>query len=263
MLISNASYCQKRVRIEGSFMIVAIGSDGIMVASDSRANFADSNDPAHTPLGYFDFVQKTFILKNRMTISSTGMGIIGQYFEYYLVKDFEKYTLLDQKVYDLLKTYDAYLKSVCDEKTYAALENSRIACGYENGKPYLCYYEPKEPYRFINETYIESGGSIFPKLYDKKLTCDSLGKLAKKAIYQFAADNKKKSLIGGLINIAKVTSENVIWLENEPKPKWKTVTDFLEAYINKKATITFTSEANKKKLLEILAIDYPQIFNKK
>ena len=84
LTLVSSSYSQiiirdsSNLKVKGSFFIIAQGSDGIMVAADSRSVIFNNFDSSHTPLAYFDSTQKAFIV-GKNVIVFTGSGLYGNW----------------------------------------------------------------------------------------------------------------------------------------------------------------------------------------
>ena len=256
-----AAVCQTHIGMHGSFFIAAIGSDGIMVATDSRVSFFDWRDPKREILGYFDDMQKTVPI-GKYVFASNGQGLVGSKLVPSVLSDFFLKVKPLPQLNLLLFVVTKFIKDNTDQRSYQIFaSNILIAAGYEDGMPAIYALKPIEN-RFdsvVQFGCFEADNTVFDQRNSWRLPCKQLGQMAETAILQYAKDKKNK-YIGGPIRTIQITPDRTIWLKNAPKSFWKTDKDFLLDYKAGKVKITFTSPQNKERWQKLMALDHPDLF---
>jgi|GEM_PF-7003613 len=248
---TNNAFSQK-VGINSSFFIAAIGSNGIMIASESRGSIYDQTDSSHSILAYCDEEQKTAIM-GADGFAETGNGLYGGVFFKGVIHRFAMVSLKPPPLSHLFANLLYFCQQDMPVSVYNLFaSNLMVAAGYENGKPTICYYNGILKNKgCINTTgYFESDTTIFKDLYSDTISCENLGKIAIKAIYKYAKDNNKQS-IGGPVRILKIDSSGTYWIENKPIFNWNYFSDFLSDYNKHKVKLQYTSKKNIKKVKEL------------
>lgn len=243
-------------KISGSFVITAIGSDGIIMASEARANIFDRRDIKQEPIGYFDTIQKVFP-KNNMAIAETGQGVIADVFFSALINDF--YTKLDNCSADnILPSLIDYANSFLPKEIHHDFFNQKLfSAGYHNSIPTICHFNNQQIPNLgcITEGYIQSDKTIFGDKYSSKMNCRELAQLADEAIKEYASHFDRWKTIGGPTSVLQITQSKTEWLLNQPvTPKWTYVHEFIADYKSKSVSINLIEPYTKEDLHAILGI---------
>jgi hypothetical protein len=243
-------------KISGSFVLIAIGSDGIIMASEARANIFDRRDTKQTPVGYFDTIQKVFP-KDSMAIAETGLGVIGNIFFSALINDFYSKSV-NCTVNDALPALIDYANKFLLKETHQDFFNQKLfSAGYDNSIPIICYFNNQQiPYLgCITEGFIESDKTIFGDKYSRKMNCQELAQLAEDAIKEYASQSDRWKTIGGPISVLQITKTNTQWLLNQPViQKWTNVQEFITDYQSENVSINLIDPFTKDDLHTILGI---------
>lgn len=251
ILLFAHAICKPQLSLKGSFMIIAKGTDGIIIASDSRGSFYDNSAAAKKPLAYHDSVQKCFIIR-KTAMAITGDGLYGQMFFNGIIDNFtliHKNSLL--KPSNTLEVFMKYCKMVMPEILYNQISTNTMATvGYEGDKAILCYYLPNNGKIICTDKfdYIESARSEFYDLYKASMSCKDLGLIAQNSILKYAINENKKYDIGGPIRIIFMNKKEVKWMNYKPAFNWKTAQEFIKDYRKGKVSIQFLSAQNKSRL---------------
>jgi hypothetical protein len=255
----NFSFSQKNVGVKGSFLIAAFSSDGIIVATDSRGVFYDTDLKDINPLAYFDYVAKSFVIGN-CVVAETGNALYGNMFLCKIIEEFKKEYPKPMLVSKLLSNLLFFCETHMDKKTFDMFKkNKLIVAGYEKGTPLICYYEDGET-KCIKDNFIQSGSSNFNKLYNKNLNSKQLSLIATNAINDYAKKSNQTYIIGGEISVSQITEKGVFWIQNTPKCQWDYIESMLLLVRENKVKLNYTSQKNKKALDALLKKNYPNIF---
>jgi hypothetical protein len=243
-------------KISGSFVITAVGSDGIIMASESRANIFDRTDTKQTPVGYFDTIQKVFP-KDNMAIAETGQGVIANTFFSALINDFYC-KLVNCSAKDVLPALIEYVNRFLPKEIHQDFFNQKLfSAGYNNSIPTICYYNNQQTPNFdcINHGFIQSDKTIFGNKYSGKMKCQELALLAEEAIKEYASHSDRWKTIGGPISVLQITRTNTEWILNQPvTPKWTYVNEFITAYKSESVLINLIEPHTKGDLDAILGV---------
>lgn len=227
-----------------SFQIAAFASDGIMLATESRANFYNRGSNDTTPLAFYDETPKIFIVKN-IAFSSTGSGIVGDYTLKFIFEEFEKSLNSNILIASALTTFFNFCKSRLPTEFLKTLLNNEIyAITYENKTPFITYYKNGQII-FSENDFIYSDDCEFSKFYNKNLTCSELGDIAENAIYEYAISKDMTNTIGGNVSVLKVTNNGFEWVKNKPIYKWNTVNEIIQSCKKEEIKLNFTSLENE------------------
>lgn len=237
------------IGVKGSFMIAAIGKDGIIVATETRGNIFDKRDKKETPIGYYDGVQKEFVI-GKTVLANTGKGVIGNAFFAAIIKDFTDKLIQYPSVDNFFNMFSEYCKKyVPKELNGQVLSNLMLVAGFQNEKPIICYYQKSEEGCIENEGYIESDTTIFKEKYSKNHTCDRLARLAEKAIKKYSNQNDNWKTIGGEVCIIKITNENgPVWVKKVDFKEWKYTDELIKDYYEGKLEINLIEPFKKENL---------------
>ena len=248
------SYSQAKIGIHGSYIIAAIGKDGIILAGDSRANIYNTDDKNQSPIAYFDSVQKIFLLNDDVALGSMGSGIISNVFFDAIVNKFRA-SEPNQQPGKIIGNFLKYCKEIMPLEAYTQITNNElISIGYKNNTPTICAYSKRDGidtcinYGFICGDGLSDFDSMYYSLQNK--TCFNLALIAEKAIERYAVKYHKQNIIGGKIMALKITPNTAInWILNKPKEmKWIYLSDFVKDYYNGKVLVKLTNGHNKKEL---------------
>ncbi|MDX9880786.1 MAG: hypothetical protein RBS73_01895 [Prolixibacteraceae bacterium] len=237
------------IGIKGSFMIAAIGSDGIIVASETRGNIFDLRDKKETPIAYFDGVQKEFII-GKTVLASTGKGAIGNVFFSAFINDFKSNLINYPPVDIFFNVLSDYYKQKIPQSLHHEIEsNLMLVAGFKDGQPMICYFQNSEINCIQNDGFIESAATFFQDKYSKNHSCDVLGKMAIDAIKDYSKQNDNWKTIGDEVSVIKITKENEpIWLNKIDFIKWIYITDLIDEYNEGDFQISLIPPFSKKDL---------------
>lgn len=242
--------------ISGSFVITAIGSDGIIMASEARANIFDRKDAKQTPVGYFDTIQKVFP-KDNMAIGETGQGVIANVFFSTIINDFYS-KLVNCSTNNVLPSLIDYANRFLPMEIHHDFFNLKLfSAGYNNSIPTICYFNNQQTPNFgcITNGFIQSDKTIFGDKYSGRMNCKELAQLAEEAIKEYASHSDRWKTIGGPISVLQITQSNTEWLLNQPvTPKWTYVHEFIADYKSKSFSINLIEPHTTDDLHAILGI---------
>jgi hypothetical protein len=240
-----------QIGIKGTFIIVAIGNDGIMIASDSRGVIYDTKDSTKRILAIYDSINKSFLIKNQIALVSTGDAVIGDKFLESIIKNYEKNLKICPNIKELLIDFYKYCKDTLpDDVNTLFFVNKMICAGFENNVPVICLSQDGELVATIGDGIIESYKTILSEkykneLYSKKLSCYELGLLAEKTITEYAVKSKLTEIIGGKIRILHLKPGGYEWIKNKPSRfKWTKGSEFIQDVKLGNVYINYTSTEN-------------------
>ena len=245
-----------KFKISGSFVITAIGADGIIMASEARANIFDRRDSSQTPVGYFDSIQKVFP-KNNIAIAETGQGVIANVFFSALINDFYN-KLASYQADNLLQNLIHYANQFLPKEIHSEFYNQKLfSAGFIGTKPQISYFNNQQSPSFgsISEGFIQSDKTIFGDSYSSKMSCQELSQLAEESIKVYASHFERWKTIGGPISVLKITPAGCTWLLNKPlEQKWTYVDEFISDYKSNKFRINLIDPFSEGDLKSILGI---------
>jgi 20S proteasome alpha/beta subunit len=240
------------IGVKGSFMIAAIGKDGIIVATETRGNIFDLRDEKETPIGYYDGVQKEFIIGSTV-LANTGKGAIGNVFFSAVINEFKAKLIVYPPVDAFFNVFKEFYNSCMPKKFQDQIEsNLMLVAGFKEGKPMICYFQNSAVGCIESEGYVESDTTIFADKYTKNLSCDLLAELAKDAIKKYSERKENWKTIGGDVCIIKITkAEGPSWLKKIDFRKWVYTTDLIKDYNAGKVNINLIVPFKKEDLEKV------------
>lgn len=227
---------QSGFRFGGTFIGAAITEDGIIVASDSRSTFLDTEDRR---MGYIDGMPKIFVGQASAVAVSGLTSIDKELFSSFIRRSDFLFT----------RTPEEILFGVLVWLPFRNSENvALLSAGFPQGQPTICAKPPMLPQDCTRYGYYTSKpASAFRQWFG------SLGRLPKpadaaaalkRAIQDSAAGD---SSVGGPISILHLRKNAApLWLENRPSDNgWATICDIVRAYRQGRAEVGFaTSKAD-------------------
>ncbi len=246
---------ENKLGIKGSFVIATICQDGILIATESRANIYDRSKDEQIPLAYFDTIQKVFPIE-RFAIAETGQGLIGDVFFSTIVKDFSSSAKID-KPQDVLPLFLDYSKNTMHPNIYEDLQNQILfSAGYDNGEPIIGYFNKNQHPQlgFVNGNgIIESDKTIVAEINFSEILCDIGADMLVEAIEEYAGIGERWKTIGGPISVLKITKDSTEWIRNEPEvQRWDVVSQMIEEYKKDNSIIQLVSEEYQDKIDDLL-----------
>jgi hypothetical protein len=243
-------------KISGSFVIAAIGCDGIIMASEARANIFDRRDTMQTPVGYFDSIQKVYPIDN-LAIAETGQGVIANVFFSAIINDFYG-RLVNCGANEVLPALIEYAYKFLPRDIQQDFFNQKLfSAGYHNSVPIICYFNKQQTSSLgcITEGFIQSDITIFGDKYSCKMNCQELALLAEEAIKEYASHSDRWKTIGGPISVLQITKTSTEWLLNKPvAQKWTYVHEFITDYQSENVSINIIDPHTKDDLHALLGI---------
>ncbi|MCL5029772.1 MAG: hypothetical protein M1480_12240 [Bacteroidetes bacterium] len=241
LMATNINYAQQFnscLSVEGSFVIAAICKDGIIIASDSRANIFDKRNQLQEPIAYFDSIQKIYPIGIN-AIAETGQGLILNLFFSAIIKSYKANTV-SLTIENLLPSFINYCKNNYPPELFREMRKQKLfATGYIGTMPTICYYNEDQPtgsFGCIQKSgFIESDSTLLYEYRNQldKMSSDEVADLAIKAINDYAKNNDNWKTIGGQINVLLVTPQGTKWVKNMPPPqRWTYIQDFIGDFIN-------------------------------
>jgi 20S proteasome alpha/beta subunit len=228
---------KSNIGTKGSFMIAAIGKDGIIVATETRGVVFDKRDKKETPIGYYDGIQKEFIIGTTV-LANTVKGAIGNVFFSAVINDFKAKLIAYPPVDAFFNVFKEFYNSCMPKEFQDQIEsNLMLVAGFKEGKPMICYFQNSAVGCIESEGYVESDTTIFADKYTKNLSCDLLAELAKEAITKYSRQKDKWKTIGGEVCVIKITKAyGPTWMNKINFRKWiytnELIKDYNEGRIN-------------------------------
>jgi hypothetical protein len=247
-----------RLLLKGSFVIAAICRDGIVLASESRANIFDKTDREQKPIAYYDGIQKLFPIRS-VAMAETGQGLILNVFFSAFVSQFAQATLTNLKVDELLPMFINYCEQQFPLASQEIKKQKLFSAGYINNRPTICYFnidQPQGPFGCIQDSgFIESDQSLLAEYASQlsSLSAQKLATVAKEAIQSYASHGERWKTIGGSIDVLLVTRNRCRWLDKSPTRNWKYIQDMIRDYRDGKLQLNLIPPATRKQLDDLLA----------
>lgn len=242
--------------LHGSSLVAGIGTDGIIIASDSRLVIRDDEDPGRPGLAFYDGFQKIYPIRN-FAIGIKGTAIVGDVFISALISVFEAEMPKNIMIDSLLVHFILFCRKKLSKVFFHQVTgNIMIAIGYKKGVPMICVFQKENnqlKYTSGPMDCIETdpGGFCNPKR--RKLNCDELAVLARATLLIVYLKYDRVN-VGGPTAILKISPNNQIqWLIRPSAPKtWITLKDFASDYFNKKFELRFFKAEFKRRTDKLL-----------
>ena len=134
-----------RLLLKNSFVIVAIRKDGIILASESRANIFDKTDREQKPIAYYDGIQKIYPIGS-VAMAETGQGLILNAFFSAIVNQFTQATSSSLRADQLLPVFISYCEQQFPSEAVNEIRRQKLfAAGFIDGHPTICYFNERQP----------------------------------------------------------------------------------------------------------------------
>ena len=225
------------IRVKGSFVIAAICKDGIIVASDSRGTFKDTQGRR---IAYYDTNQKIFPIGNNL-IADTGYASLNDRKVSFLsefMARFANSSYSRVEVNQLPASYFNYASQVLSERGgESAKVQTLVFAGFEHHKPLLCVYEGEgsRATKCSNVGYLSSPKQQIAGLEKaSKLSFQEAARVMQATIEDYAAAVQPGS-VGGPVVIRTITRFESRWFDKIPDwPHWSSFADLAEDYKNER-----------------------------
>lgn len=219
--------------VKGTLIIEAIGSDGIILAADSRAGWIRH---MYSPVEkYRDSVPKIFLIKNSGLVAFYGVENYDGKGPEEVIKQFEAIPFNDSS-YRLFKYFVNYLADKYPiTESNGFKHNIYISGLYRNGEPAIIVGNLSKPtneisnVRMRNDSFYTTSPDCtkyFSNLYKDNMSTEQLIPIIKKA-FQYMSKIDTTYTIGGPITIVKVSRDNSIhWIQNDFRgyeSQWKQI----------------------------------------
>lgn len=249
-----------RAILKGSFVIAAICKDGIVLASESRANIFDKTDENQEPIAYYNGIQKIFPVGSA-AMAETGQGLILNVFFSTIVSQFTQELRVDLRVNQLLPAFISYCEQRLPPSAVSEVKRQKLfSAGYIESHATICYFnqdQPDAPFGCIQDSgFIQSDITLLTE-YAQELPTMPANKvmdLAIEAIETYAAKAERWKTIGGPIDVLLVSEKGCRWLgKNSPTKDWKYIQDLIIAYRAGELEINLIPPADREQLENLLA----------
>jgi len=208
-------------RVGGTFIGAIIAEDGIVVGSDSRSTFLDTN---RRHMGYVDGMQKIYVSKGAAVAISGLTSVEGELFPTFVARNS---FLLDRSADEVLFGFSSWLP----------FENSTgvllLSAGFIKGKATVCVRSVVQPQACRTNGVMANKPSPFLQTWISQQKAPPKGAAAaaalKSAILESAATD---ATVGGPITLVQLRLDSApVWIENPPRDAgWKTICDLVRAY---------------------------------
>jgi len=217
----------------GTFIGVIVAEDGIVIGSDSRSTFLDSNGK---PVGYVDRIPKIYVDHGAALAVAGLTSVEDELFGSFIRRNNH---LLQSSTDEIL--YDVALKLPLRNTTNVVM----ISAGFVGGAPLICAKVPVEPQTCRKAGYFankESPGlrRWFQSRNGRGFKVKDAAPALERAIRE-AAD--LDSAIGGPISLLGLSNDGTdAWIQNPPNDNgWTRVCDIVSAYRSGGTLIFFTN----------------------
>jgi hypothetical protein len=231
---------------KGTFFIVAVCKDGIVIGVDSRVSFTMNRQDSvyKIPEAYFDPIQKVFAIRDFAMVMAGKASFNGRSIESQ-IKSFDSTIVNEDSLLQIVNLWHRFALKVDDNM----LQQKVVFAKYENGNPTLIIPEATRYIKTIDkENFITYDTSDFENHYKNRYSCKKMAKIIKRDIYAYAIKMNKKEIIGGPISLLKISPDNKItWLSKIQYLHYTTDKDIWSKYKNGELKIKFTSEEGKER----------------
>jgi len=248
-----------RLPLKGSFVIAAICRDGIVLASESRANIFDKTDREQKPIAYYDGIQKLFTIGS-VAMAETGQGLILNAFFSAFVNQFAQARSSSLRVDQLLPMFINYCEQQFPSVAVQEIKRQKLfSAGHINNHPTICYFnvdQPLRPFGCIQDSgFIESDLTLLAEYADQlpSLSAERVAALSKEAIESYAREGERWKTIGGPIDVLLVTRSSCRWLDKSATRNWNCIQDLIRDYRDGKLELNLIPPATRKQLEDLLA----------
>jgi hypothetical protein len=238
----------------GTLIIATITPESIVIASDSRVVYYQTDDHSRPPLAYFDSIRKIYKLK-QFIVGIVGATSIGTVYYDKVINDFNKISFHDTGLANTFRVFKSYL-----DKTYPLtsfperISNKFIGAGYVNGKPGII---SMNSYKILDSISIgtmfsEQGVEKYAQANLNKFT--SLSNWLENIIYDYAKGENKIAKVGGAISIVQISKKNEVkFIKNDfSNRNYKSLTEFYELVKNNNIKFVCVSPNCRETLLQVM-----------
>jgi 20S proteasome alpha/beta subunit len=226
----------------GSFTIAAICKDGILMASDTRSECSVRKDT----VGYYDTVQKVFIVNN-FAVANSGAALMGSDFFYHYIKEFRK-TDTNCRAKDFLNNFLVFIKSKYPVYFDDFVNDPLIVAGYDKGAPYILETK-KGKFNAEKSTGFKESDSLiyFTNDFFSAISCKDAAEIIERCIKDSVSKFHLETTTGGPLMALMITKDNKpAWIKNAPaNDPCETTRAFIEAYNQGKLNFHFFSRELK------------------
>jgi hypothetical protein len=239
--------------VHGSFAVVIICKDGIVVAADSRGTIQNS---LGKQLGYYDEVQKVFVL-NHNVLAYTGLETIQNLYFGAMVRDFSKNSPKD--VQQVATAFSAYSNSFPSKAKAQLLNQELLLAGYSDaGEPTICYFSMAQTIGSAQDCghrgFVASDRCLLDKVGAEKigtLNHSDVAVIARKAITNYARAHHTID-IGGPVQVLWFSRSGANWLRQPPQHGWTYIHDFAHDYWLHKVSVHLCRGVNRTELETVI-----------
>ena len=233
----------------GTYQIAAICKDGIVIGTDTRTAITNKNLEI---MAFYDTVQKIYPFEDYSISSSGNFLIQGKYLPFYYKEYRDSFPIMNELKYNMLNFFTfLYYKYPLVYKE--AFNNKMIFAGYENNKPSICFTRYGR-YDCVRDSGYVAEDTLSEFKYYTNLTCEEAAKKIDTAICRYVSKYKKEREIGTYVSVLKIKKDNTSeWLLHPPNLELRTFKDFINAYKANRIKISFTSEQNRRMILNEIA----------
>lgn len=247
-------YSHSQLNISGSFSIVAICKDGILIGADTRMSFSvgDHSPSQSEVLAYRDTIQKIFIIQN-FALSVTGISHVGDSSLDIYFSDFEKTIPKNSTVLVAKDSLFNFLYNKYSGRLNIFLQQKIFIAGYENGEPTLGVLQYGEYHYGSGSGFITTNDSSgFEKKYSKEYTCEQMKPIIVDCIKSYA--KSRNYTVGGPIMVLKISPQNKFsWMTKLPKfRKWGSVKKLALDYSKGKVNMNYPNEIKKNEFKKLI-----------
>ncbi len=238
-------------------IVTAIGSDGIVMVSDSRIGMTLDNTSV---VGYYDNQQKIDVV-GKYVIGVAGMECYSGIFMPGICRQFIKDKIPCNSPMELAQKFANFILDTIVHRKENLTETTFIAVGYTNF-PKLYVIEKNRGTDYTQKGWFcnnkDRGGNVLEletNICFKNTgmyTCEQLSKIAEQAIIDFSKRNNLEDKIGGPITVIKLDKQSKITIVKNDllSETYFTECDFLSDFLSNKINVTYVQPQFKNDLLQ-------------
>lgn len=232
----------------GTIIIAAIASDGIIIASDSRLSIVDETEKT---IAYLDKVQKLFPL-HKYVFALAGNPMIGKVSIEHSLTAFSHQNTNFNNPQETLYNILSFLAKTYPTDYDIFTKNRMYVCGFNLGFK-IATNDGGHVKFFRDSGYISNYNRLIDSLslfnYSPLKSCNQLKPLLIKAVRSIGELRKEKHSIGGPISILMIDENNKVkWLSEQFKNNFDSKCKLANSYFTNPSTFKLIKPSYKKLL---------------
>jgi hypothetical protein len=251
LLLSGRSYAQQKITRQGTVIIAAVGTDGVMLAADSRVTVRHNGKI----LAYYDGLSKIYRMGN-FGLALIGTAASDRVYLPPVFSAFGRHTDLTQTPIEQIPRllFEYIQKRLASDEFTQFAGNTYILTGYYKNTAFIMpfAFQPQAHMvlrdEVVTDKYVSDSTAVKFFNYAKELSCKQLAKSAEAAIYQSAKIGRKEIFVGGPIAVLTIKPDGTFVANDFCDFRETSIDTFAEDYRSGKIKLKFLKRGAKKEL---------------